>query len=254
MNSDGNGDIGINIALQHPYSHGRVAIKTPDPTDYPSIDPNYMAHPTDTKILRDGSKLVRAIGKTGPLKDVLTKETSPGSEVQSDNDDDAWDEWLRNTVSTEFHPSSTCAMLPRELGGVVDANLRVYGLSNVRVADASVPPIALSTHLMASTYGVAEQASSIIRAYHDRKPSKGPSFSSNNSSSPSFSPSNSSDSSGPSSSSGSSVSGSKSSSSSSSAGPSSTSEKTSDATRLFGGSWEGLLSFLVVCLLFVLLG
>lgn len=56
-------------------------------------------------------------------------------------------------------------MLPREQGGVVDANLRVYGLANVRVADASVPPIALSTHLMSSTYGVAEQASNIIRAF-----------------------------------------------------------------------------------------
>lgn len=48
---------------------------------------------------------------------------------------------------------------------MVDANLRVYGLANVRVADASVPPIALSTHLMASTYGVAELASGIIREY-----------------------------------------------------------------------------------------
>jgi hypothetical protein len=56
-------------------------------------------------------------------------------------------------------------MLPREKGGVVDAKVRVYGLSNVRVADASVPPIALSTHLMASTYGVAELASALIRDY-----------------------------------------------------------------------------------------
>lgn len=57
-------------------------------------------------------------------------------------------------------------MLPQNQGGVVDANLRVYGLANVRVADASVVPIALSTHLMASTYGVAEQAGNIIRAYY----------------------------------------------------------------------------------------
>jgi choline dehydrogenase len=50
---------------------------------------------------------------------------------------------------------------------VVDANLHVYGLSNVRVADASVPPTALSTHLMGSTYGLAEQASTIIRAFYN---------------------------------------------------------------------------------------
>lgn len=69
-------------------------------------------------------------------------------------------------------------MLPREQGGVVDANLRVYGLANVRVADASVPPISLSTHLMASTYGVAEQASNIIRAYWNADPAQPPNNSS----------------------------------------------------------------------------
>lgn len=57
-------------------------------------------------------------------------------------------------------------MLPRDQGGVVDANLRVYGLANVRIADASVVPIALSTHLMASTYGVAELAGEIIQTYY----------------------------------------------------------------------------------------
>lgn len=98
------------------------------------------------------------------MSKVLTKETTPGSSVQSDDD---WIEWLRKSAGTEFHPSSSCAMLPEEQGGVVDANLLVYGLSNVRVADASVIPIALSTHLMSSTYGVAEQASDIIREYYN---------------------------------------------------------------------------------------
>lgn len=68
-------------------------------------------------------------------------------------------------------------MLPREQGGVVDANLRVYGLANVRIADASVPPIALSTHLMASTYGLAEQASNIIREFYNPKSSTNSSIS-----------------------------------------------------------------------------
>jgi hypothetical protein len=116
----------------------------------------------DTQILLQGLKLARKLGQTSPLASSLTNETSPGTAIQSDED---WLDWLRNEASTEFHPSSSCAMLPREKGGVVDAKLRVYGLSNVRVADASVPPIALSTHLMASTYGVAELASALIRDY-----------------------------------------------------------------------------------------
>lgn len=112
--------------------------------------------------------MARRLGETSPLSSNLTGETAPGSSVQSD---DEWLDWLRTEASTEFHPSSSCAMLPREQGGVVDANLRVYGLANVRIADASVPPIALSTHLMASTYGLAEQASNIIREFYNPKSS-----------------------------------------------------------------------------------
>jgi choline dehydrogenase len=104
----------------------------------------------------------------------LTSETSPGPTVQSDED---WIAWLRKEASTEFHPSSSCAMLPEEQGGVVDANLRVYGLTNVRVADASIVPISLSTHLMSSTYGVAEQASDIIRRYYNLPAEPEPAFS-----------------------------------------------------------------------------
>jgi choline dehydrogenase len=119
------------------------------------------------EILLAGIKLARKAGETSPLRESLIKETAPGPKVQSDED---WLQWLREEASTEFHPSSTCAMLPKNQGGVVDANLLVYGLANVRVADASIIPISLSTHLMSSTYGVAEQASDIIRLYHHKKP------------------------------------------------------------------------------------
>ncbi|OQD65805.1 hypothetical protein PENPOL_c005G09814 [Penicillium polonicum] len=164
MNSDANGDIGITAALQHPFSHGRIYINSSNPMDFPVIDPNYLDNPADAEILLAGIKLARQLGQTSPMSKVLTNETTPGSSVQSDDD---WIEWLRKSAGTEFHPSSSCAMLPEKQGGVVDANLLVYGLSNVRVADASVIPIALSTHLMSSTYGIAEQASDIIREYYN---------------------------------------------------------------------------------------
>ncbi|KAJ5924524.1 CAZyme family AA3 [Penicillium verhagenii] len=167
MNSDSNGDIGITAALQHPYSHGRIYINSSNPLDYPVIDPNYLNNPADYEILRDGLKMARSIGEAAPLSNNLTSETAPGSDVSTD---DEWVTWLRTEASTEFHPSSSCAMLPLELGGVVDANLLVYGLANVRVVDASVPPIALSTHLMSSTYGVAEQAANIIRGFYNGVP------------------------------------------------------------------------------------
>lgn len=156
------GTVGITAALQHPLSHGRITIASNDPIGYPAIDPAYLSNPADVTILREGLKLARQLANTAPLKDTLTNEVTPGTDVQSDAD---WEDWMRGHVDTEFHPSSTCAMLPLSQGGVVDPTLKVYGTWNVRVADASVPPIAFSAHLVGSTYGVAETASDIIRRW-----------------------------------------------------------------------------------------
>lgn len=79
----------------------------------------------DRIMLREGLKLARKIGNTAPLNSAITDELSPGSSVSTDED---WDKWLAGAIGTEFHPSCSCAMLPKEQGGVVDANLKVYGL------------------------------------------------------------------------------------------------------------------------------
>ncbi|RMD44066.1 hypothetical protein DV735_g1045, partial [Chaetothyriales sp. CBS 134920] len=154
------GKVNMGAALQHPLSHGSIYINSSNPMDYPVIDPGYLKHPVDVQILRTALQLIRQIGNTDPLKSSLNNETWPGTAVQTD---DEWETWLRPNIFTEYHPSSTCAMLPLSQGGVVNAQLKVYGTSNVRVADASVPPTSFSAHLMASTYGLAEQASTIIR-------------------------------------------------------------------------------------------
>jgi choline dehydrogenase len=74
--------------------------------------------------MRQALKAVRQIGNTSPLKDILGAELTPGPTVVTDSD---WEAWIRNNAATEFHPTATCAMLPEAQGGVVDANLKVYG-------------------------------------------------------------------------------------------------------------------------------
>ncbi|CAL1700471.1 unnamed protein product [Somion occarium] len=150
--------VAIQAALQHPFSQGRLYINTSDPFDYPIIDPNYLSHSADRIMLREGLKLARKIGNTAPLNSAITDELSPGSSVSTDED---WDKWLAGAIGTEFHPSCSCAMLPKEQGGVVDANLKVYGL------DAAVYPIQFAAHLQAPIYGLAEQAANIIRATYN---------------------------------------------------------------------------------------
>jgi choline dehydrogenase len=67
-------------------------------------------------------------------------------------------------VASNYHPIGTAAMMARELGGVVDPTLKVYGTSNVRVVDASVLPMQVSGHLTSTIYAVAERAADIIKA------------------------------------------------------------------------------------------
>ena len=136
--------LAVQVALQHPFSQGRIYINSSDPFDDPIIDPQYLSHFADLVSMREGIKLVRRIGQSLPLSEVLNEEVSPGPNVTTD---EAIDAFLLNAIETEFHPGNTLAMLPRDQGGVVDAKLKVYGLGNVRVVDASVFPLSFAAHV-----------------------------------------------------------------------------------------------------------
>ncbi|KDN49790.1 hypothetical protein RSAG8_01855, partial [Rhizoctonia solani AG-8 WAC10335] len=73
-------------------------------------------------------------------------------------------EYVKNKFEPVYHPIGTCSMLPREDGGVVDPQLKVYGTANLRVVDASVIPIHLSCHIQSTIYAIAEKASDILKA------------------------------------------------------------------------------------------
>ncbi|KAK7060181.1 hypothetical protein VNI00_000946 [Paramarasmius palmivorus] len=158
------GGIMIQAAIQHPLSQGHIYITSPSMFDKPVIDPGYLTHDVDVTIMREGLKMARRLGQAAPISGFLGKETSPGDGV---NSDDEWNTWLRGAVGTEYHPTGSCAMLPKAQGGVVNAKLQVYGLANVRVADASVYPFEFSSHLGAPTYALAEQAAALIRAHYN---------------------------------------------------------------------------------------
>ncbi|KAF8959585.1 hypothetical protein BDZ97DRAFT_1666899 [Flammula alnicola] len=180
------GQIAVQAALQQPLSQGRLYINSSSIYDKPLIDPQYFSHPADITVLRQGIKLARQIGATAPLSASLGTEVTPGPNVQSDQD---IENWLRNSAGTEYHPQGACSMLPQNQGGVVDAKLKVYGTSNVRVVDSSVFPVSFSAHLMAPTYALAETASSIILAAYSPTNTTGSSSNSGTTSGSSASPS-----------------------------------------------------------------
>ncbi|KAG6909528.1 hypothetical protein DXG01_017085 [Tephrocybe rancida] len=130
------GTIAIQAAIQHPYSQGRAYINSASPFDPIVIDPNYFSHPT-------GLKLARKLSLAAPLSAALGDETTPGADVSTDDQIEAW---LKTVVSTEYHPQGTCSMLPKAQGGVVNAQLQVYGLGT-HISFSPVPhPLIVSGH------------------------------------------------------------------------------------------------------------
>lgn len=151
--------VGLVGCLMHPMSRGSVHIRSSNIEDAPLIDPNYLAEPYDLEALVEIIKYSRRAIQTEPMRSNFGAEYEPGPEAVTDDD---IREYIRRTVVPVSHPTSTAALLPRQDGGVVDARLRVYGTSNLRVVDASIMPVIVSAHITSAVYGIAERAADII--------------------------------------------------------------------------------------------
>lgn len=116
-------------------------------------------------------RLGRRVFQTAPLSDIVSGENQPGTEAVPDDGAGGsyadWEAWITDSYGSVSHPIATCALMARELGGVVGADLKVYGTANIRVVDASVLPMQVSAHLSATIYGVAEMAADLIKASYN---------------------------------------------------------------------------------------
>ncbi|KAJ3949700.1 uncharacterized protein N0V96_000827 [Colletotrichum fioriniae] len=153
--------ITIFSTVMHAFSRGNVHIDPANPTGKPIIDPEFLSNEHDIKAAVEGAKFARKIAEAGPLKAVWEVETEPGPDVLTD---DQFREFAVNTVTSFYHPVGTCSLLPKAEGGVVDADLRVYGTQNLRVVDNSIVPIIVSGHIQTAAYGIAEVAAAKIIA------------------------------------------------------------------------------------------
>lgn len=121
--------------VMHPLSRGSVHLSSSDPLVAPAIDPNYLAHPADLEFLEKAIRFSSRLVTTAPFCEIVKGRVVPEQETMEDPE--KLREWIREFVFSTFHPLGTAAMLPKEDGGVVDSELRVYGTANLRVV--SIP-------------------------------------------------------------------------------------------------------------------
>ncbi|KAH7396318.1 hypothetical protein BKA66DRAFT_454893 [Pyrenochaeta sp. MPI-SDFR-AT-0127] len=141
-----------------PLSRGSIHITSSDALIPPSINPQLFQLPIDTYVQAAIANRVREFFATPPLSEHVTSELSPGTDKVPQNAkwrDEAWHTWIKEGYGTNTHPVSTCAMMSKDFGGVVDNEGKVYGTGNVRVVDASIFPTQISGHLSASVYAIA---------------------------------------------------------------------------------------------------
>jgi choline dehydrogenase-like flavoprotein len=122
--------------LLRPQSRGRISLRSADPLESVRIEQNFLSHPDDLPVLRSGLKMLRDVARQSPLDEFRGREIGPGAGVTSDDD---LDRYIRATASTAHHPCGTARMGADELA-VVDGALRVRGVRDLRIADASVMP------------------------------------------------------------------------------------------------------------------
>ncbi len=141
-----------------PLSRGTVLIKSSDPFGQPAVQPNYLAEAEDVQVLIRGLRKVRDILRESPLKEIMDCELEPGIDLQSD---DELEDYIRKTAQTVYHPVGTCKM-GDDKAAVVDDKLRVHGVKNLRVIDASIMPVITSGNTNAPSIAIGEKGASLI--------------------------------------------------------------------------------------------
>jgi choline dehydrogenase len=148
----------IMSALMRPYSRGTVRLATASPDDAPVVNPCYLSDPRDIQAMVTCLKTAREIGRATALAPWRAAEALPGPDADTD---EALRRYADQTMGSYFHPVGTCRMGTKQMS-VVDPELRVYGVSGLRIADASVMPSITSGNTNATVYAIAERAAAII--------------------------------------------------------------------------------------------
>jgi choline dehydrogenase-like flavoprotein len=150
----------LHACALRPKSRGTIRLKSADPAAHAAISPNYLgdAEGHDLALLIEGARISRQIFDTAPFAPYRGEEIFPGPSTQTDAD---LETFVRRKAETIYHPVGTCRMGHDALA-VVDSELRVRGIENLRIVDASIMPSLIGGNTNAPTMVIAERAADLL--------------------------------------------------------------------------------------------
>lgn len=150
----------LGVTVCRPNSRGHVHIRSADCNEAPEITTNFLADDRDLQATIAGLRLCREVINQPALDDVRAEETAPGVSNVSDK---SLESYIRAAGASAYHPVGTCRMGNNPRHSVVNASLRVHGVTGLRIVDASVMPRLVSANTHAPTVMIAEKAADIIK-------------------------------------------------------------------------------------------
>ncbi|GAC17714.1 GMC family oxidoreductase [Paraglaciecola arctica] len=159
---------GVHVCGLYPKSRGEIKLRSKDPQDLAMIDPHYLEHPDDQKVMIDGVRRARKILAAPSFEKYQSWEIGPGPEAQTDEQILAF---IRKKGETIYHPVGTCKMGNiDDVMTVVDPELKVKGIKGLRVVDASVMPTLVGGNTNAPTIMIAERCADLIKQQYQPIP------------------------------------------------------------------------------------
>lgn len=149
----------LNSYTLRPRSRGSVTLRSADPRDLPIVDPNFLADPYDLRVSVEGVRQSREIMAQSAFAKYLRQEHFPGGDVRTQAE---LETYARQYGRTSYHPVGTCRM-GGDANSVVDPQLRVRGVTGLRICDSSVMPRLVSSNTNAPTIMIGEKAAELVR-------------------------------------------------------------------------------------------
>lgn len=155
--------------LMQPKSLGRVSLKDTNPFHWPKMEANYFKNKQDLDDLRQGVKMAVELGESASFKKIgaiFNPNHFYGCENHKFRSDEYWDCCIRQVASSLQHQVGTCKMGPAsDPDAVVNPQLQVVGIKNLRVVDASIMPVIPAAHTNAVVFMIGEKGADLVKEY-----------------------------------------------------------------------------------------